>query len=109
MSKIQLQDFVRYGKLFQIYAPLLSVDRQKIMSEYFEYNNTLAEIAKEKKISRQAVLDAIEKSCKKLDEYELKLSLNKNNEILLKELTALKNEIVDEKLKEKVDNILRKI
>ena len=75
MAKIALQDFIKYGKLFDVYGKLLSADRQRIMSAYFEYNMTLAEIAKEKNISRQAVLDAIDKACQKLDEYEVALKL----------------------------------
>ena len=108
MAKIALQDFVKYGKLFDAYGKLLSEDRQKIMSAYFEYNMTLAEIAKERNISRQAVLDAIDKSCQKLTEYETALQVvqkyqqieNGLGEIL--EVKACPNEI-----KQKVEKILK--
>ena len=92
MAKINLQDYVKYGKLFDAYEKLLSEDRQKVMSMYFEFNMTLAEIAKEKDISRQAVLDSIEKSCLKLEEYESKLHIVQKEELLetkLKELLAV--------------------
>ena len=68
MSKIDLQDFVEIGKLFEAYGSLLSQDRQKIMNSYFNFNMTLAEIEKKKAISRQAVLDAIDK---RFDFWEL--------------------------------------
>lgn len=108
MAKIALQDFVKYGKLFEIYGKLLSEDRQRIMSAYFEFNMTLAEIAKEKNISRQAVLDAIDKSCQKLDEYESALRVAEKNEAL----TARLNEILADKtcsdeIKQKVEKILK--
>ena len=109
MAKIELQDFVKYGKLFDIYGKLLSQDRQKIVSSYFEYNMTLAEIAKEKNTSRQAVLDAIDKSCEKLLEYESVLHLYEKNQVVSQELRQLADSCTDDKIKEKVEEILRKI
>lgn len=109
MSKIQLQDFVYIGKLFAIYGGLLNVDRQKIMTEYFEYNMTLAEIAEERKISRQAVLDAIDKSCKKLKEFESVLKLCEKKESLEKQILELKALTDDQKILEKVEKILKEI
>ncbi len=108
MSKLELQDYIKYGRLFEVYGSLLSEDRQKIMTEYFEYNNTLAEIASERNISRQAVLDAIAKACKKLDEFEDKLALLKFKTDLQEALGELKSLLKDDKLKEKVDKILEK-
>jgi len=110
MAKIALQDFVKYGKLFEVYGNLLSADRQKIVSMYFEYNMTLAEIAKERNISRQAVLDAIDKSCQKLEELEAKLQIVKKNE---KFADALKNIALDNacsaEIRLKVEKILKDI
>lgn len=112
MSKIQLQDFVKYGRLFEIYGALLSEDRQKIMASYFEYNMTLVEIAEERKITRQAVLDAIDKSCEKLDKYESQLHLSDNKQELLSALQEIK-ELAEKtnqtEISIKVDNILRKL
>lgn len=110
MAKIELQDFVKYGKLFEVYGKLLSEDRQKIMSLYFDFNMTLAEIADEKKISRQAVLDAVGKSCHKLEEYENVLKIAEKNQILSEKL----REICDDKnctkeIKSKVEKILREL
>ena len=56
MAKLDLGDFVKYGKLFEIYGSLLSSDRQSVMSMYFDYNMTLVEIAKEKGVSRRMCL-----------------------------------------------------
>jgi predicted DNA-binding protein YlxM (UPF0122 family) len=108
MAKINLQDYVKYGKLFDAYEKLLSEDRQKVMSMYFEFNMTLAEIAKEKDISRQAVLDSIEKSCLKLEEYESKLHIVQKEELLetkLKELLAI---CKTKEQKQKVEELLGK-
>ena len=70
MARVDLQDFVKMGKLFETYGALLNEERQKIMSDYFEFNMTLAEIAESKGVSRQAILDAIEKSSQTLQAYE---------------------------------------
>lgn len=106
MAKIELTDFVRYGELFEIYGKLLSQDRQKIMRQYFDFNMTLAEISKEKQISRQAVLDSISKACQKLDEYENTLHLLERKNKLIKILSDLKNKDSLKEIKQKVDEIL---
>ena len=102
MAKIELTDFVRYGELFETYGKLLSEDRQVIMKQYFDYNMTLAEISDEKKISRQAVLDSITKSCEKLEEYEKVLNILK----IKNKLKEMKNTKTLEETKRKVDEIL---
>ena len=109
MSKIELQDFVQYGKLFSVYGKLLSDDRQKIMTEYFEYNMTLVEIAEEKQISRQAVLDAIDKSCQKLKEFENTLGFCRKREDTLKALLEIRQLSIDNDIKEKVEKLLKEI
>lgn len=108
MAKIQLQDYVKYGKLFDFYGKLLSEERQKVVSLYFEYNMTLAEIAKERGISRQAVLDSIEKSCRKLEEFENALHLLEKENALEKKLTELLSVCKTKEQKEKVEELLRK-
>ena len=109
MPKFELYDFVKYGKLFEIYGGLLSADRQEIMNLYFDFNMTLSEISKEKNISRQAVLDSIKKSCTKLDEFEDKLKLNERKLQLREELEALKNAKSLDSIKLKVDKLLGEI
>ena len=112
MSKIKLQDFIKFGRLFEIYGELLSDDRQKIMTSYFEYNMTLVEIAEERGISRQAVLDAIDKGCEKLNFYEEKLHILEQKERLLADLnkpkeTADKND--KSLLSSEIDEMLRRL
>lgn len=112
MSKIKLQDFIKYGRLFEVYGKLLSEDRQKIMVSYFEYNMTLVEIAQERGVSRQAVLDAIDKSCEKLDHFEKLLHVcedRQNTLESLKEIKQLAEKSSQTQISEKVDEILRKM
>lgn len=59
--------------LWDIYNGLLTKTQQEFTDMYFNLDLTVSEIAKEKKISRQAVSDCL-KGCKKqLEEYEEKL------------------------------------
>ncbi len=61
--------------LYDFYSELLTPHQKKISQLYFEDNYTLAEIADETGISRQAVHDAVSKSEKSLRMYEEKLGL----------------------------------
>ena len=108
MSKIKLDNFVYYGSLFEVYGKLLSEDRQKIMTDYFSFNMTLAEIAKERNISRQAVADAIDKSCEKLQKFEDLLCVLGRRQKLTKNLEELQC-ILPKEYKEKVEKILQEI
>ena len=108
MARVDLQDYVKMGKLFETYGVLLNGDRQKIMSDYFEFNMTLAEIAEEKGVSRQAVLDTIEKSSLKLQEYENSLHLVEKNEKLRNSLEKI-IEVAPQDIKEKLNNILKEL
>lgn len=103
MAKIKLGEFVEYGQLFEVYGALLSNDRQKIMAEYFDFNMTLAEIAKSRQISRQAVLDAISKSCQKLKEYENLLGFLKLREKVFQKLDQI--EKIEPKLHENIEDL----
>ncbi len=112
MSKIRLEDFVQYGRLFDTYGKLLSEDRQQIMSLYFDCNMTLAEIANERQISRQAVLDAIQKSCEKLKQIEDVLHTTSNRQKIQSALEEILNlcQVGDtKKIQKKVEEILKEI
>ncbi len=109
MAKTELDGFVLYGKLFSCYANLLSEERKQIMKAYFDYNMTLTEIANERQVSRQAILDCIDKTCKKLEEFEKSLGLLKLKEEISNSLTQILKLEDDAKIKEKVEKILRKL
>ena len=109
MAKLKLNDFVKYGKLFEEYSALLSEDRQSIMRLYFDYNMTLAEISAERGISRQAVKDAITKSCEKLDYYENSLKNCKKKEKITKKLEKIKKLSDINEIKLKVEELIGEI
>lgn len=82
-----MEDFIYYGELFNIYGSLLNESNRKYYKLYYEENFTLQEIADLEKVSKSYVGNIINKTSKKLEEYENKLhiyeSRKKLQEVLL--------------------------
>ena len=70
-------DDLKFLRLWDLYAPLLTERQREITTMYFEYDLSLGEIAEQKGVSRQSVSDCLNKSRKQLIEYEEKLGLSK--------------------------------
>lgn len=94
-----MEDIVRVGLLLDFYGQLLTKKQYRIMESYFIENLSLAEIAEEEGISRQAVHDLLHRSIKVLEQFEEKLLLlstywqNKKN---LEEIKIDLNNILEE-------------
>lgn len=67
--------YEHYNSLYGFYENLLTDKQREYFMNYYFYDLSLSEIAKNLNISRSAVFDAIEKIHKLLDEYEEKLML----------------------------------
>jgi len=70
-----LDQLNRINLLFDIYAPLLTERQQETLRLYFSDNFSLAEIASEYMVSRQAIHDLIHRSLDALEKFESKLGL----------------------------------
>lgn len=70
-----LDENVRLCLLNDFYGNLLTNNQQSILNDYLNFGITLSEIAESKDTTRQAVLDTIKKSTKKLEWYESKLGM----------------------------------
>jgi len=70
-----LDQLNRINLLYDIYAPLLTERQQEILQLYFSENYSLAEIANEYSISRQAVHDLIRRAMGSIEKLEQKLGL----------------------------------
>jgi uncharacterized protein len=70
-----LDQLNRINLLYDIYAPLLTVRQQEVLQLYFSDNYSLAEIAAEYGISRQAVHDLIQRALVSIEKLEKKLGL----------------------------------
>ena len=84
---------LKYGLLLQIYGKLLTERQRDIMSSYYDYDLSLAEISENLRISRQAVLNAIQIGCASLDSYESELKIYEKNRVLEQKLEILKTNV----------------
>lgn len=90
---MKVEENVYLAKLFDAYKALLSEGQQKIMSYYLNDDFTISEIAENLGVSRQAVMDSINKAEKKLKNYESKLQFVKKLEVLTEENLKLKEKL----------------
>jgi hypothetical protein len=74
VSKI-LDKVLRVGLLFDFYGALLTDKQQRCLEMHYQNDLSLAEIADEFAVSRQAVHDILRRSEQILEEYEQKLQL----------------------------------
>ena len=89
-----MDNVLKYTKLFDYYGNLLTEKEQIYFKDYYFENLSLAEIAQNYNISRNAVHKQI-KSCEiKLEQYEEKLGIIKRDEIIKKNLEKIKDERV---------------
>ncbi len=70
-----LEELNRTNLLYDIYAPLLTERQRQVIQLYFSDNYSLAEIASDYDISRQAVYDLIRRVLSSLEKLEQKLGL----------------------------------
>ena len=96
------EEFVYYNELFDLYGNLLNEREKEIFALFYEEDLSLQEIADMRNVSKSAIGSAISTINKKLDTYEEKLKfLEKTN--LIKNLI---NEVKDNNIKEKIQNVL---
>lgn len=96
-----------YIILFDFYENLLTLKQREYFKDYYFADMSLAEIANERGISRNAVFDQLKKIYVLLDEYEEKLSLFKKyeqRENVYEELETINDEKI-RSLIEKLKNI----
>lgn len=90
---MKVEENIYLSKLFDAYGALLSEGQQKILSYYLNDDYTITEIAEILEISRQAVMDSINKADKKLRDFENKLQFVKKIDTLSEENALLKEKL----------------
>lgn len=78
-----IEEQVEINGLIDFYGNLLTDSQLHVLKSYYQYDLSLSEIACELKISRSAVLDALNKAKNKLKEIEEKLHYYRTFEELL--------------------------
>ncbi len=92
---------VKISLLLDIYGKLLTDKQYEMLDDYYNNDLSLAEVAENTGITRQAVRDNLLKGEKNLNEYEQKLGLLKKSLNNQKVMTQLNESIV--KLNESKD------
>ena len=75
-SKMEIKDRELLIELYGFYKNLLTKKQQDYFEEYYLYDCSLAEIADNHNVSRNACFDALKKTENILFDYESKLKLN---------------------------------
>ncbi|MEY8443013.1 putative DNA-binding protein [Lactococcus ileimucosae] len=89
---MEIEKTNRMNTLFEFYATLLTDKQMNYIELYYADNYSLAEIAEEFDVSRQAVYDNIKRTEKVLEGYEEKLHLYSNY--------VVRNQLIDKLLEE---------
>ena len=69
------EDFVRFAELLELYGGLLTDKQRRVFAARYQTDLTLAEIAEQEGVSRQAASDLLSRSARILENYEQKLGL----------------------------------
>ena len=105
-SKMNLDKTIRLSRLFDVYKGLLTEKQVKVLNSYLNYNGSLAEIAEDLDISRQAVLDLVTRTTKRLELFEKKLMFCKKFDLINKRVEKLSlNKETTEKFAEDLKQI----
>lgn len=108
-----LEKKVQVSMLCQIYGKMLTEKQYEVLSDYYNNDLSLSEIAENNQITRQAVRDIIKKGENKLFELEEKLAFmektlkqEKQLQQILEELSKIEETSSDKKV-EKILNHVR--
>ena len=75
MKGMEIEKTNRMNALFEFYAALLTDKQMNYIELYYADDYSLAEIAEEFGVSRQAVYDNIKRTENNLEDYEMKLHM----------------------------------
>ena len=107
---------VKVSILCQIYGKLLTKNQFEIITDYYDNDLSLSEIAENNQITRQAVRDIIKKSEKKLYELEEELSFmekqinyEKKINCIIEKIAQIQKEEINLKNKENLDKIKKEL
>ena len=93
-----MEDILYYNELYDCYSSLLT-DKQRLYFENYYFDNlSLAEIADNLDVSRNAVHKQLQITIEKLEEYEEKLELNKKKKVLDKIIKSIGDKSIKEEL-----------
>lgn len=103
---------VEISMLMQIYGKLLTEKQYDFLNNYYNNDLSLAEIAENENITRQAVRDNIKKGENKLFEFEEKLQIMRKTlkqeqriAIILSEITKIQTKSTDKQIAKVLEHV----
>lgn len=90
---MKIENSIKLSILLEIYGKLLTEKQYHMLNDYYNNDLSLAEIAENEKITRQAVRDNLKKGERKLFEYEEKLQIMKKNKMQEEQIANILSEI----------------
>ena len=97
---------VEISILLEIYGNLLTEKQCEYMNYYYNEDLSLSEIAENDGITRQAVMRILQKSSKKLEEYEQKLQIMEKQKKIKKNIEQLRKNLKENKHLDNIENLL---
>ncbi len=99
---MEIQDYVKFSMLFDIYGKLLSKKQYEVLDKYLNCDLSESELAELDSGSRQAIHDAIKKAKKQLVNFEINCNFLSSKEEWIKKLEKVKNYLSQNKTNEAV-------
>ena len=90
---MEIENNVKLSVLLEIYGKLLTKKQYQLLNDYYNNDLSLAEIAENENITRQAVRDNLKKGEKKLFDYEEKLEIMKKNKMQEEQIAVILEQI----------------
>ena len=94
MAATDFNDRIRFGSLYEIYGALLTEKQRQCLELYFCEDYSLAEVAEEMQVSRQAIHDLLKRVEQTLEHYEEMLGFLQRME-RTRQLTVEAAELLD--------------
>ncbi len=90
---MEIENSVKLSILLEIYGKMLTQKQYHLLNDYYNNDLSLAEIAENENITRQAVRDNLKKGERKLFELEEKLQIMKKNRMQEEQIASILSEI----------------
>lgn len=90
---MELENSIEISILLEIYGKLLTEKQFNLLNDYYNNDLSLAEIAENENITRQAVRDNLKKGERRLFDYEEKLKIMKKNRMQEEQIAMILSEI----------------
>lgn len=97
-----MEDVIYYNNLYDFYGCLLTDKQREYFEDYYFNNLSLAEMAENYEVSRNAIFKQLHIVTDKLVEYENKLKLYEKKEKLVRIIEKVSDESLKSKLEELV-------